>query len=143
MGNVTRVEIILKEYKYVEIKVAEYRRTIKDIQNNTPGALKAICNDSIKVSPTYSISNIIENSVNQKSSAIDELEIQIYTLQRNNRLIDKTLDVMGERYKYFFHLKYIKELSNKEISAELNLSERYAKSLNRRLLDKMSKTLLE
>lgn len=143
MGNVFKVEEILKEYKYTEIRVEELRIIIKDIQNSTPGALKAICSDSIKISPTYSIAKMIENSVVQKSRIVDELEIKIYSLQRNNRIINKTLAAMGGQYEQLFYYKYINELENKEIARRLNISEMQVGRLLRRLLSRMEKMLLE
>lgn len=142
MGRYEEVEAILREYKYVAVKVEEIKQNIFDIKINTPGALKAICTDSIKISPTHSISNVIENRVMKKEEIIDELEIKIYMLQRNNRIIDKTLAAMGQPYEKLFYYKYVEELSTEEISSILKVSTRQISRLQRRLIDRL-KDMLE
>lgn len=143
MGDTTEVEKILAEYKYVQIKVKDLRRQIWDVQNNVPGALKAICYDGVKTCPTNAISKMVENKIMKKSEVIDELEIQIYSLNRNNRIIDETLKSMKQPYERLFYYKYIKELSNKDIAEILEISERQLSRLLRRLLDRMNKMLIE
>lgn len=143
MGDNRKVEKILEEYKYVQVKVKETQRMIKDIEDNVPGVLKAICYDGIKICPTNAISKMVENKTLKKSEIIDELEIQIYALNRNNRVIDNTLKAMGQPYELLFYYKYIEELQNKEISYMLNVSERQVSRLLRRLLDRMEKMLIK
>lgn len=143
MGNVAKVEEILGEYKYVKIKVKDIQRIIIDINNNVPGVLKGICYDSIKTGATNNISKMIENKVMKKQDIIDELEIQIYALNRNNRIIDDTLVAMGQVYERLFYYKYIEELQNKEIAQELKVSEMQVSRLLRRLLSRMEKMLIE
>lgn len=141
MGNVAKVEEILGEYKYVKIRVKDIQRMIVDINNNVPGVLKGICYDGIKTGATNNISKMIENKVMKKSEIIDELEIQIYALNRNNRIIDDTLAAMGQHYERLFYYKYIEELQNKEIAQELGVSERQVSRLLRRLLKRMEDML--
>lgn len=143
MGNVAKVEEILGEYKYVKIKVKDIQRIIIDINNNVPGVLKGICYDSIKTGATNNISKMIENKVMKKQDIIDELEIQIYALNRNNRIIDNTLASMEDKYQELFHYKYIKGLQNKEIAKVMNISESQVSRLTRRLLSRMEKMLIE
>lgn len=148
MGNVaavketSKVEEILREYKYVQIKVRDIQRMISDINNNVPGVLKGICYDGIKTGATNNISKMIENKVMKKQDIIDELEIQIYALNRNNRIIDDTLVAMGQVYERLFYYKYIEELQNKEIAQELKVSEMQVSRLLRRLLKRMEKMLI-
>lgn len=143
MGDKRETERILEEYKYVQVKVKETQRLIKDIEGNVPGVLKAICYDGVKICPTNAISKMIENKVMKKSEIIDELEIQIYTLNRDNRVIDNTLKAMGQPYELLFYYKYIEELSNREIAKALDISEMQVSRLLRRLLDRMNKMLIE
>lgn len=142
MENVVKVEEILGEYKYVEVKVKNIQRMIEDINNNVPGVLKGICYDSIKTGATNNISKMIENKVMKKQEKIDELEIQIYSLNMNNRIIDNTLDKMGETYKELFYYKYIKDLQNKDIALKLGVSESQVSKLTRRLHSRMEKMLI-
>ncbi|MGL5330490.1 MAG: hypothetical protein ACRDD7_14560, partial [Peptostreptococcaceae bacterium] len=66
-NNREEIEGILKNYEHYHREVKRINILINDIKNNVPGALNGICYDSIKVSPTNSISNMIENSVMQKN----------------------------------------------------------------------------
>lgn len=143
MGNVATVEEILGEYKYVQIKVKDIQRMISDINNNVPGVLKGICYDGIKTGATNNISKMIENKVMKKSEIIDELEIQIYALNRNNRIIDNTLASMRSEYQELFYYKYIKDLQSKEIAKAMNISESKVSRLMRRLHLRMEKMLIE
>ena len=120
-----------------------YQRIIIDINNNVPGVLKGFCYDSIKTGATNNISKMIENKVMKKQDIIDELEIQIYALNRNNRIIDDTLVAMGQVYERLFYYKYIEELQRKEIAQELKVSEMQVSRLLRRLLQRMEEMLIE
>lgn len=146
MGNTiddkVTIEDILGEYKYVQIKVKEIKRMIEDVNNNVPGALKAICYGGVKTGVTNNISKMIENKFMKKSEIIDELEIQAYELNRTNRIIDNTLDKMGEKYKELFYYKYIKDFQNKDIARELGISEAGVSRLLRRLHGRMEKMLM-
>lgn len=132
------VEDILKEYKYTEVRVKEIQNQIKDIQQDVPGALKAICYDGIKTCPTNRISNVVEVRILKKSEVIDELEIEMYKLRVYNRLIDNTLKAMGRRYERLFFYRYIKEYNGEETARALNMTTVNVSRLNKKLIERMT-----
>ena len=137
MSNFKKVENILYNYKYRKIYIDEMIALKEELEKGTPATVKAICMDAIKTSNTYNFSSIPESGIVDKSKKIDEIEIEIYTLNRNNRIVEKTLDVMKDVYKDLFQYKYIDEMPLYSIAQEMHLSEREVCRKRNQLVEKM------
>ena len=116
------VEEVLKNLKFVNVYVQEKENQKKKIQNGDRGAVQAVVNDLIKVSPTNSVSSRIESEAISNAAILTILDFEIYKQQENERLINKALEKMTKEQQEIYINLYEKEKSLKETAKILGCS---------------------
>jgi len=137
-----KVEKILYNYKYKKIYVEGQMELKEHLENKEVGAVKAVCSDAIKTSQSYNFNSTVENEIGNIYKKIDEIDIDIYTSNRNNRIVEKTLEVIKPVHRDLFEYKYVQELTLDEISDKMHFTKQHIITLRKELVSKMGMALL-
>ncbi len=117
-------EKLLYNYREMESHILTLESLKNDIKSEDYLAIRAITYDSIKVSPTYKISNAVRDGVIDPVKVVQEIEIDIYHEKSLKKKIDKAINNLNHIRKQIIELRYIEGMGWTEMAQKLYHDEK-------------------
>lgn len=117
-------EKLLYEYNHMKSHIEQLERLKNDIKSDDNVAVRAITYDSIKVSPTYKISNAVLDGVIDPVSVIQEIDINIYHEKSLIKKVDIAINNLDPIRKNIIKERYWNKMGWTTISQELHCDEK-------------------
>lgn len=114
-------------FRYIEHEMYCYIETKKDIES-----WRDIIINGTSVQEIGSRSGISDPTVNKSMKLLSSPFM--VKAERTIRAIDKSLDILGDRHKVLFKLRYLEGRPWKEVYLEMNISDRSYFRLRRELV---------
>lgn len=117
-------EKLLYEYNHMKSHIEQLERLKNDIKSDDNVAVRAITYDSIKVSPTYKISNAVLDGVIDPVSVIQEIDINIYHEKSLIKKIDIAINNLDSIRKNIIKGRYWDKIGWTTMAQELHCDEK-------------------
>lgn len=134
-------EMILKNMKFITIYIQQKEEHIKKIKDGDRGAIKAVCNDMVKSSPTHAINRPIENEVIRIDDLIAKVEGDIFEHKKNRKVISEAFKSMSEKQRKIFKYIYFEEKTLKDIAEEFDCTIANVHYMKKKIIEKMAVAL--
>lgn len=125
-----RIDKWLHEYEFLKLTIEILEREIEDIKKvEIDGGCNGISYDNIKVSPTNSINNMLENNVIRKHEILSRKELEMKALLDHKAKMDRAYNNFNSDQKIFYDLFYVKKYSRIKIMDMMNINKNIYNSL--------------
>ena len=122
-----KLEELLSEYKEIDIEIRDlnYRIYSEDI--------KGVAYDDMPKSPNSNTNSSVESSL----IMIEKLKRNIKELENKKNRIENLLDILNDRDKTILRMYYVNDLTLRDISFKLDLSDKYVSSKKNKIIDRL------
>lgn len=122
-----KLEELLSEYKEIDIEIRDlnYRIYSEDIKGATY--------DDMPKSPNSNTNSSVESSL----IMIEKLKRNIKELENKKNRIENLLDILNDRDKTILRMYYVNDLTLRDISFKLDLSDKYVSSKKNKIIDRL------
>lgn len=122
-----KLEELLSEYKEIDIEIRDLNYRVYS------ESIKGVTYDDMPKSPNLNTNSPVENSLIK----IEKLKRDIKELENKKNRIENLLDLLNDRDKTILRMYYINDLTLRDISFKLDLSDKYVSSKKNKIIDSL------
>lgn len=122
-----KLEELLSEYKEIDIEIRDLNYRVYS------ESIKGVTYDDMPKSPNLNTNSPVENSLIK----IEKLKRDIKELENRKNRIENLLDLLNDRDKTILRMYYINDLTLRDISFKLDLSDKYVSSKKNKIIDRL------
>lgn len=122
-----KLEELLSEYKEIDIEIRDLNYRVYS------ESIKGVTYDDMPKSPNLNTNSPVENSLIK----IEKLKRDIKELENRKNRIENLLDLLNDRDKTILRMYYINDLTLRDISFKLDLSDKYVSSKKNKIIDSL------
>ena len=122
-----KIEKLLNEYKEIDIEIKDLNYRISS------ESIKGAIYDDMPRSPNLNTNSKVESSL----VYIEKLNREIQHLVNKKKRINNLLDILCERDRNILKMYYVEDLTLRDISFKLDLSDKYVSTKKNKIIDKL------
>lgn len=125
------VKKILEDYQEIKTRIQVLREDLESINR--------IGISAINFNGGYEETVSKPTKIEAKKTAEYKIELEntISLLEKKIIIIDKAVEILPDNYKAFIKMKLIKKISYYQVCTQLHISERYARKIKKRAIQKI------